>query len=229
MSLNKFISEVKSKGLARTNRYAVILTPPVIMQSIALNSVLLFCDQVTLPGTNYSTVQNRTFGEFREVPYEKLYDSVTMNFYVDTDMNVKRMFDVWTNSISNPFTKTFNYYNNYITNMHIQVQDLNEGTKYVLTLYEAYPKTVNSIQLDYASKDVMKLAVTMQYKYWTADQTKEIAVQEGSAVLIRTDPSVVKMNNSILAAITTASPPVIKPNAVPFDGITQGSLEWGVG
>ena len=35
-----------------------------------------------------------------------------------------------------------------------------------MALYECYPKSINSIQLDYSAKDVMKINVTMQYKYW---------------------------------------------------------------
>jgi hypothetical protein len=163
--IKDFIAQVKTNGLARTNRYAVILNPPKSISSDSIRTVLLFCDQITLPGINYSTVQNRTFGEFREVPYEKLYDPCNLSFYVDTDMKVKSFFDNWVNAISDPVTRTYNYYNNYVTDITIQVQDLNEKTKYQITLVECYPKSINNIQLDYASKDVMKLQVQMQYKF----------------------------------------------------------------
>jgi hypothetical protein len=166
--INQFISQVKSGGLARTNRYAIMFSPPAGILPADLQKVLLFCDQVQLPGANYSTVQNRTFGEFRETPYEKLYDNISMSFYVDNDMKVKALFDDWINLISNPVTRTYNYYNNYISNMVINVQDLNDRTRYEMTLWECYPKGIGNIQLDYASKDVMKLTVNMQYKYWTA-------------------------------------------------------------
>ena len=166
--IQQFVSQVKSGGIARTNRYAVVITPPVALQSGSLQNIMLFCDQVQLPGANYSTVQNRTFGEFREVPYEKLYDSLSLSFYVDTDMKVKQLFDNWLNIISSPETRTYNYYNNYISKMVIEVQDINDKKKYQVTLEECYPKNIGTIQLDYASKDVMKLTVQMQYKYWKA-------------------------------------------------------------
>jgi hypothetical protein len=173
--LKDFISEIKRGSLARNNRYAVIFTPPAQVNSGPLRKVLLFCDQIQLPGVNYSTVQNRTFGEFRETPYEKLFDSLAMSFYVDADMKVKGLFDEWIASIQNPTSRTFSYYNDYISEMTIEVQDLQNKTRYEMSLYECYPKNIGSIQLDYANKDFMKMTVTMQYKYWTATPISPLA------------------------------------------------------
>lgn len=164
--IQDFIAQVKKDGMARNNRYSVIFTPPSLVNPSALQNVLLFCDQVQLPGVNYSTVQNRTFGEFRETPYEKLFDAVNMSFYVDTGLKVKYMFDEWINSVQNQDTRLFRYYNDYTTNMSIEVLDLQNKTRYEVALYECYPKNIGSIQMDQSSKDVMKIQVTMQYKYW---------------------------------------------------------------
>ena len=173
--IKDFISQIKTGALARNNRFAVVLTPPAAINPGKLQKILLFCDSVQLPGLNYSTVQNRTFGEFRETPYEKLYDALNMSFYVDNDLEVKRFFDDWMNTIQDPTTRTFNYYNNYTTKMTIEVQDLNDKTRYELKLYECYPKNIGVIQLDNSSKDIMKLQVTMQYKYWESDNYSVLA------------------------------------------------------
>jgi hypothetical protein len=173
--LKDFISEVKRGSLARNNRYAVMFTPPNQINPAALQKVLLFCDQIQLPGVNYSTVQNRSFGELREVPYDKLYDNLTMSFYVDTDMKVKTLFDDWISSIQDPTTRTFSYYNDYVSTMTIEVQDLQNKTRYEMTLSECYPKNIGSIQLDYGNKDFMKMQVTMQYKYWSATPISPLA------------------------------------------------------
>lgn len=174
MTINNFISEVKLGGMARQNRFTVLFTPPVNIDNINLQKVLLFCDTSQLPGVNFSTVQNRTYGEFREIPYEKLYDNLSMTFYVDTQMKVKSLFDSWINQIQNPITRNFNYYNEYTCNMKIDVQDTVDRTHYQLTLHECYPKTLGAISLDYSSKEIMKLPVTMQYKYWTATAVTQI-------------------------------------------------------
>ncbi len=170
--LDRFIAEVKQNAIARTNRYAVMMTLPYAVTYNGafqtLEKALLFCDQVQLPGANFSTVQNRSFGEFREIPYEKLYEQVNMSFYVDSDMKIKDLFDSWHDGIYNPTSRTFNYYKNYVADMIIEVQNLDDESRFQVNLYECYPKTISPIQLDYSSKDVMKMQVTMQYKYWTS-------------------------------------------------------------
>jgi hypothetical protein len=35
-----------------------------------------------------------------------------------------------------------------------------------VTLFQAYPKSLNAVQMDYGNKEVMKLSVSMNYKYW---------------------------------------------------------------
>lgn len=175
MSVKNFISEIKSQGLARTNRFAVLFTPPANVNPANLRKTLLFCDQAVLPGVNFSTIQNRSYGEVREVPYEKLFDTAQLTFHVDKEMQVKALFDAWIGSIQNPVTRTFNYYNDYVTNMNIEVQDLVEKTRYEMTLYECYPKTISAISLDNSAKDTMKLTVTFQYKYWTSSTIQQLA------------------------------------------------------
>jgi len=169
-AINEFIAQVRGSGMMRQNRFAVLLTPPVSILPENLKHVLLFCDSVQLPGTNFSTVQNRTYGEFREVPYEKLYDPCSLTFYVDGDLKVKQLFDRWTNQIQDPITRNFNYYSNYTSDLvKIFVEDLNNKPKYIVGLYEVYPKTVSQVQMGYDQKDVMKLSVSFAYKYWRSE------------------------------------------------------------
>jgi hypothetical protein len=122
-TIKEFTAAVKSNGLARSNRYAVVMTVPMVFDSNVTKKALMFCDQVQLPGTNFSTTQNRTYGEFRETPYEKLYEHINMSFYVDKDMQVKQLFDEWQNNIYDPKTRNFNYYDKYVTDISIEVQD----------------------------------------------------------------------------------------------------------
>lgn len=178
MTIERFIAQVKTESLARSNRFAVLFNPPAGVSPGTLNNILLFCDSVQIPGLNYSTVQNRTFGEFREVPYEKLFEAINMTFYVDASMNVKTLFDNWMNMIQHPGTRSFNYYKDYICDMAIEVQDVLNRTRYEVVLYECYPKTVAAIQLDNSSKELMKLTVTLQYKYWNATPIDVLDTEE---------------------------------------------------
>ena len=174
-TLNDFVASIQTEGLMHTNRFSVDMNVPPILAGNDiyvgdLQKILLHCDSVTLPGLNVSTTQARTFGEIREMPYEKLYDNVTINFYVDNTMQVKLLFDTWiNNSIQDLYTRKFNYYKQYTSDMMINVFDKNENQRYVVRLFECYPKSVSAIQMDYSSKDVMRLQVSMNYKYWDSN------------------------------------------------------------
>lgn len=171
--LNDFISSVKKVGLIRTARYSVVITPPdnlvggIIIDNFSMKQICIQCDTIQVPGLNYQTASNLTYGESREVPYTRLYDNINMTFYVDNNMNTKKFFDAWLFSIQDPVTRTFSYYEKYISDIDIYVEDINNNSTYAVKLHECYPKSVNSIQLDYASKDVMKLSINLAYKYWT--------------------------------------------------------------
>ena len=161
--LNYFISKIKRDGVARTNRYTVLFAG---MQSVRAMDVVLLCDQVQIPGTNFNTTDMRTFGEVRKAPYERLYEDINMSFYVDSNLEVKKFFDDWMLDIQNPMTRNFNYYDNYTNDIVIEVQDLKNQARYGVKLFEAFPKSIGAVQLDYSGKDIMKLSVNFAYKYY---------------------------------------------------------------
>jgi len=174
-SLNEFISQVAGEGLMRTSRFAVMFSVPNAITEGQygrdLRKVLLYCDNINLPGITLETTAAKTFGEHREMPHNKLFDTINIGFYVDNAMSVKLLFDNWMGAIQDPVTRTFNYYQNYITDMVIDVYDISDKSRYQVTLYQCYPKSLNPIQMDYANKDVMKMVVAMNYKYWRSTST----------------------------------------------------------
>ena len=169
MNISDFVSRMKTGGMARTNRYSIVLTNPksVVAYVQDMEKILLFCDSINLPGININTAQIRTFGEMREMPYEFNYDPIQVSFYVDGQMLIKDYFDQWINSIQRGETRTLNYYKQYICpQMQIYVEDVQDKKTYEVELYEVYPKTVSPIQMGYDQKDIMKIQVTFMFKYW---------------------------------------------------------------
>ena len=175
MSLEAFIGEVR-KGLSRTNRYEVNIPFPNT-DATSSKLVSLFCEATNLPGMNIATAAQRIFGEIRQVPYERMFDPVNLSFYVDGNMEVKAAFERWIHLIFNQNSRTINYYNNYIRDVNITVKNVEDKTSYVLTLYEAYPKSIQTIQLSAESRDVMKIQVQLEYKYWTSSLSNSINTQ----------------------------------------------------
>ena len=175
-TLNEFIASIKTNGIMPLNRYEVDFALPKTIASTFngdLQTVHLHCERVTIPGMAISTQQARTYGEFREMPYERTFDNVNMTFLVDTTMDTKRLFDSWINSIQDPGTRQFNYYRDYTTDLTVKVLDKNETQVYYVKLFECYPKSIGSIQMDYSSRDIMTLDVNMQYRYWVTGSSAE--------------------------------------------------------
>lgn len=169
--LNEFISKVKSTGLAKTNRYRVTIATPSLMTGL-MNSgrlITLFCESTSLPGQVIATTEHNVMGEHREFPYMKKYDNITLSFYIDNNFEVKGFFDNWLNSVSNTQNKIISYYKDYIApTVLIEVLPMDsEVSTYSITLHEAYPKGISPIQLSADSRDIAKIGVSLNYKYYT--------------------------------------------------------------
>jgi hypothetical protein len=166
--LREFVAQVKTGGMATGSHYFVELNLPECL--VGFNDfkekLALFCERTEIPGINLDTNPIRTYGEVRQSVYDKVYDQTTMSFYVDNDFTVKRLFDTWVDKIYNPTTKHLSYPDTYTTNeIRIFIQDKEDKNRYVVTLHQAYVKTVSAMPLSYDSKDVLRLNVTLVYKY----------------------------------------------------------------
>jgi hypothetical protein len=166
-SLNEFISNIKRSSLARQNRFTVSISSPT---SSNANLVELFCEQALLPSLSFASQPVRTYGEQREVVYDRNFESVQLTFLVDRQMQVKSYFDNWTDQIINPYSRVAGFYDSYVRDISIITQDTKDNDTYIAVLREAYPKTISAVQLDHNSKDVMKLQVTFNYKYHINNQ-----------------------------------------------------------
>jgi hypothetical protein len=167
-SLNDFISQIKKDGLARQNRFTVTIGNLSLGNNkvtIDGKIVTLFCEQALLPSLSLSSQGVKSYGESREVVYDRNFESITLTFLVDKNMEVKKYFDMWIDTIISPNTRNASYYDTYCKDITILVQDTKDNNVYETVLREAYPKTIGAISLDYNNKDIMKLQVTFNYKY----------------------------------------------------------------
>lgn len=173
--IKNFIAEVKREGLSRTNRFGctvdapkTLRTNPTFASADFYRKLFLYCESINIPGVNMSTTPVRTFGETREMPYEKIFEPVTANYYIDTGFKVKAFFEAWQDSVQNTTDRTIQFYNNYVSTVHLFINDVANNTRYLVKLHEAYPKAVASINLSQSSNEVAKISVTYAYKYFTS-------------------------------------------------------------
>jgi hypothetical protein len=175
--------------LARPNRFDVIIVPPPALQNNITESAVdnfgnvtaarptnvytdllaYRCEIAQLPGRNLSTVEQKIYGPSEKFPHHVTYNDIDMTFIVDGDMREKYFFDAWLDYI-NP-TNSFNiaYKETYCTDIKVIQYDISNRKSYSVTLVDAYPISVNQLDLDWSNDGVHKLSVTFAYTYWYND------------------------------------------------------------
>ena len=167
-----------NKGFARPNLFEVDIAR-VGTQKKDQSVFRLGCFQAQLPGTNIATTDPKDIG-FRASAYQKIYSDIILGFYCSGDLKELNFFQDWMDDIVDPVTNHIGYYRNYISEIKIaqlnrkDSGDRKNGEKIATwTLHEAYPKTIDPIQLDYGTTDtVMIMNVSMTYRNVTHEWHK---------------------------------------------------------
>lgn len=167
-NLAGFTSRVKTIGLPTASHYYV----EFYMKNGDIVGAM--CDSINVPGFSIASSNLITFGENVEMPYNIIYNPISLSVIMDNTSIARTYFDDWANQVFDRGTRTLGFYDNYVKDFRIIITDKKSKPIYVIKVIEAWPKTVNDMQLDYSSHDVLKVSVTLQYKYWVRENPQEI-------------------------------------------------------
>ena len=147
----------------------------------------LRCDRVSMPGRIIisSPYKEGNMGLVREFPTNAVYQPVDASFILSKNMEEKVFFEAWqdlivghhrTDEKGDLENKSLNYLSNFVRNCEIlQFEEVPQpdaqgilGFKgiYKINLQEAYPRTIQDMQGDWASTDIQRLNVVFDYKYY---------------------------------------------------------------
>ena len=169
------ISEFKdsfSGDLARANRFLVFIPVPVKMLGFVSDELdtsrnLLFrCETAQLPGRALATADQRIYGPIEKHPYLSTYNDIDLTFIVDDDMQQKTFFDDWIEYINPTKSNDFRYRQDCETTITINQYTVSDELSYSVNLFEAYPVSINQLDLDWSNEGYHKLTVTFAYSYW---------------------------------------------------------------
>jgi hypothetical protein len=175
-TLDAFKGEVLNKGNASENRFELMVNTPkclsatLAMQTQAAN---LRVESVQFPALNLITKNRHTFGAPQPMPVAADYGGehgITVTYICDRDMNVKKMFDGWINSIVDNDSQTVAYPDTYTTQMSIAQLDRQDMVVYTVTLKDVYPKTVSAMNANQHSGDWQRVQVTFAYRKWVSQE-----------------------------------------------------------
>ena len=165
LRIEEFKSAIR-KGIARSNLYRVDLPfiPGGGDATTAERNYL--CKAVNLPGRQITTNERQYGVKAEKMPYGFLHDDVSLTFNVTNDYALKLYFEAWQARNINPVTYELSYKSNYAKNVNIHQLDHNENVIYTCKLLEAYPTTMNAIQLSDEQNGLVEINVQLSFKDW---------------------------------------------------------------
>ena len=162
-SLHDFKSSFKG-DLAKVNRFDVEIPLPLTLLTYVktARNLLYRCEVANLPGRTLATMEQKTYGPVEKYPYLSTYNDMDLTFIVDDDMSQKTLFDGWINFINPSYNNNMRYKENYATTLTINQYDVSNEKTYSVSLMDAYPISMNQLDLDWNGDGYHKLTVTFE-------------------------------------------------------------------
>ena len=155
-----------TQGFALPNRYDVIITTPAAGNP---RTVSMRCESIELPGRSLNTSPDTNmYGVQPEIVDGVLFGgAIAMAFQASADLEERVFFESWQEMAWDRETWNVMYYRDYVKDIDIYLLDVKDQRRYGVRLKECFPKEIGAINLTYeTASDIIKLPVTMQYKYW---------------------------------------------------------------
>ena len=178
-SINDFKASFQT-DLARPNKFQVNIPVPLTLIPYVSNAKNLVyrCENANLPGRNFATLEQKIGSNpVEKYPYLTTYNDLDLTFIVDDDMNQKVFFDAWMNFINPTYNYNYRYKGDYSTAITISQYDVTNQISYSINLYDAYPVSMNQMDLDWSSDGYHKINVTFAYTYWTNNSLQALGMQ----------------------------------------------------
>jgi hypothetical protein len=170
-NITNFLGSFKT-DIARPNRFDVTIPAPLPMLYYLSTSrnLTLRCESAELPSRSFATADQKIGSNPTEKhAYQSNYNEANMTFIVSDDMSEKIFFDAWMEFINPTLSFDFNYRNDYISTLTVNQYSVDNKLTYSINLIDAFPVSVNQLDLDWSNDGHHKLTVTFAYRYWQSN------------------------------------------------------------
>jgi hypothetical protein len=166
-SINDFKSSF-TNDIARPSKFSVMIPVPLplILYRNMSERLSFRCETAEMPGRTLATTEQKIHNITEKFPYQTTYNEMTLTFIVSDDMGEKEFFDAWIDFINPTTNFNFKYKGDYSTTITISQYDVTNTTSFAVELIDAFPISVNQLDLDWSSDGHHKLTVVMAYTYW---------------------------------------------------------------
>ena len=162
------LSTLMNGDFSYASKYETEISFPSVINNQQMRNLSIRCDSISIPGRNLRTVMNgNVYGPPHEMVQGTTFGEIAATFYLSSDMRELKTFHEWQDKIVNPNTYDLNYYKETVGVVKIFSLDKSENRTFGIELVEAFPKTIDPIQVGHASPNTInKVGVTFQYRYW---------------------------------------------------------------
>jgi hypothetical protein len=177
--ISNFISTFGS-DVARKFMFDVTIPVPLALASYASTGRQLTfrCDSAMLPGRNIAMMDKKIgSAPVEKFPYHTSYNDVVLDFIVNGNMGEKVFFDAWMDLVNPSTDFNFNYKSSYVVDILITQYDMAGNKTYQVKLIDAFPTTVNQMDLAWNSEDFHRVSVDFAYTYWTNTTSSPISLK----------------------------------------------------
>ena len=168
-----------TKDVARTNRFDVEIPVPLtlIPYVSSARSLIYRCETAQFPGRTFATTEQKTYGPIEKFPYLNTYNDLDLTFIVDDDMSQKVFFDAWMSYINPLYNNNYRYKGDYATTLVVNQYDVSGEKTYSINLNEAFPISMNQMDLNWGDDSYHKLSVTFAYTYWQNNSLQALGME----------------------------------------------------
>lgn len=193
-NISEFSASIAEYGILQNNKFLVYFASPGSLQDsvygtqgdsgFSLNTeriIQMRAEQARLPGivTLTKDINRYGVGVVQKMPFNAQFTDTSITFIADANAEIYKYFYAWITSIidfngSNTqrgvATYKVGYKDDYATDIQIIVFDNYGNMVKTITLYEAYPNTMNDIPLDWNNNNtLMKITVGFTFKEWSIE------------------------------------------------------------
>lgn len=167
MRVEDLISNI-GNGIAKSNRYAVFIPDPG-GESRRLN---ILCDSVSLPGRQITTSDRFTSLKPIKMAYSYANEDVNISFVAPADYDPLLVLYIWQNQTMSNMgdggegDQRVRYKEDYVRDVEIHSLNSDGYSLWGVKLKNAFPTSVQSIELGNANEDVVRIQATFSYDDW---------------------------------------------------------------
>lgn len=165
----------------KSGRFAVKILPVGSLLSNVTNTTIpldltYLCESADFPGRSFMNMDLRYYGPNQKLPFQSVYDDVTLTFICRAQSMEREFFDDWM-QIINPTTHfDFTYRNEYVSTIEmLHYSDIENSNgyptpSYKIILENAYPLAILPQPMVWGDNQIQKLLVGFTYtKYYRED------------------------------------------------------------